>query len=107
GRRVVGDEGGYAARGRGFTAARQRVPALRVRPVVGGLAGESGGRRGDRGSLRRRLGGGVRASGGSRAVSESVSGTAGEVWARTSCREDAADRVRQVRPEEPASAGRR
>ena len=30
---VVGNEVGYAARSSGLTAARQRVPALRIRPV--------------------------------------------------------------------------
>jgi Reverse transcriptase (RNA-dependent DNA polymerase) len=37
----VGDGGGYAAGGSRFTAARQRIPALRVRSLGGGLAQES------------------------------------------------------------------
>ena len=39
---MVGDEGGYAAGSSGFTAARERVPALCLRPVGGSLAQESG-----------------------------------------------------------------
>ena len=41
GRSVVGDEGGYAAGGSGFTTARQRIPALCVRSLGGGLAQEN------------------------------------------------------------------
>jgi hypothetical protein len=54
GRRVVGDEGRDSARSGDFAAAGQRVPALCVRPVGGGVAEESGGRRVDRGPLRQR-----------------------------------------------------
>ena len=45
------------------------------------------------------LGGGIRAPGGSRAVSRGFSGAAGEVRAGAASGEDAADRVRQVRSE--------
>ena len=50
---VVGDEGGYAAGSSCFTAARQRVPALRFRSMGGGLAQESRERRCDCRPLRR------------------------------------------------------
>ena len=43
-RPMVGDEGRYAARGSGFTAAGERVSALCVRSVGRGLAQESGAR---------------------------------------------------------------
>src|SRR5208283_6076869 len=52
-------------------------------------------------------GGGVSAPGGSRALSERVSGAAGEVRTGAAPRQDAADRVREVRTGEPESAGRR
>src|SRR5512140_3313432 len=73
-RRVVGDEGRDAARGRDFASAGEHLSALRIRPVGGGMAEEGGERRCDRGSLRRRSCGGVRAPGRSRAVSEGVWG---------------------------------
>ena len=53
------------------------------------------------------LGGGVPGPGGSRAVSRGFSRAPGEVRAGAARREDAADRVRQVRSEQPASARRR
>jgi RNA-directed DNA polymerase len=62
-------------------------------------AEESGGRRRDRSPLRRRLGGGVRAPGGSRAVPRGFSRAPGEVRSGAARRENAANRVRQVCPE--------
>ena len=55
---MVGDEGRDSARGSGFTAAGERVPALRLRSMGGSLAQESGEGRCDCRPLRRRSGGG-------------------------------------------------
>ena len=51
--------------------------------------------------------GGVSAPGGSRALAERVSGAAGEIRTGTAPRQDAADRVREVRAGEPESAEER
>src|ERR1039458_4627416 len=93
---MVGIEGGYSARGGGFAAARQRVPALRIRPMGRSLAQESGQGRRDCRPIRRRSGGGLRKPSGSRAVSEGISGAFGEVRFGIACGKDAADRVRAV-----------
>src|ERR1035438_7243581 len=93
---MVGIEGGYSARGSGFDAARQRVPALRIRSMGRSLAQESGQGRCDRRPLRRRSGGRLRKPGGSRAVPEGISGAFGEVRSGIACGKDAADRVRAV-----------
>ena len=94
---VDGVRGRRSARSIGFTAARERLPALRLRPVGPPVeASARARRRGDR-ALRRRLRGGVRASGGRRAVLGGASRQAREVQPGAERREDAADRVRAVR----------
>jgi hypothetical protein len=62
GRELVGDSGGNAARGVDFDAAFERIPALRLRPMGPPVAGSASARRDDRGALRGRRRGGLRAS---------------------------------------------
>src|SRR5215471_4501212 len=101
---VVGDKGRNAARSRGFTAARQRVPALRVRPLGRSLAQESGERRCDSRPLRRRSSGGLRAPNRSGAVLERISRATGEVRFGIACGQDTTDRVWAVRCANSATA---
>src|SRR5580700_2834202 len=85
GRRPMGgDENGYTARGGDFAAAGECVSTLRLRPLGGGMAAESGARTSCSGPLRGRSGNGVSAPDGCRAIPERVSGAAGEVWTGTS-----------------------
>jgi len=85
---------GYLLRsGSPLTAAGKRVPALRFRSMGRGLARESGDRRQDRCPVRRRSRGGLSAPGGRRAVSEGVSGAAGEVRVGSSSGKDEANCV--------------
>src|SRR6266567_554246 len=76
-----------------FTTARQRVPTLRIRSMVRGMAEKGGEGQSNGHSLRGRSGGGVRAPRRGRAVPERVWGTAGEVRTGTAPGEDADDRV--------------
>lgn len=64
-----------------------------------------GDRRDDHNPLRRRSCGGIPASGGSRVVSETVSGAAGEVRVGNPSGENAIDRVWSIRGSQPETAG--
>jgi site-specific DNA recombinase len=87
--------------GRRVAAAGERVPALRFRSVGEGLAQESGHRRHDRRPVCRRSRGGLPAPGGRRAVSEGVSGAAGEVRTGSSSGQDEVDCVWERNLAEP------
>ncbi len=58
-RGMFGDDGGYGAGGIGLTAARQGLPALRVRPVGRPVAAAARARGRDPDAVRRRLRGGL------------------------------------------------
>src|SRR5262245_46090587 len=68
-----------------IAAARQRVPALCVRPLGRSLAQESGERRCDSRPLRPRSGGGLRAPNRCGAVLGRISGAAGKVRFGMAC----------------------
>src|ERR1017187_5266680 len=76
-----------------FTAAGERVPALRLRSMGRGLARGSSHRRHGSCPVCRRSRGGVPAPGGRRAVSEGVSEPSGEVRVGSSSGQDEADCV--------------
>src|SRR6266566_5062198 len=99
---------GYLLRsGSRFTTARQRVPTLRIRSMVRGMAEKGGEGQSNGHSLRGRSGGGVRAPRRGRAVPERVWGTAGKVRTGTAPGEDAEDRVRtKRRTGSPGAEGR-
>src|ERR1022692_2040269 len=88
-RRMVGDDGGYAARGSGFTAARERVSALCFRLVGRDLAAENRVWRRYHRPLRRRSRRRISAPGRRRAVPAELPGTAGEGWTGDPSGEDA------------------
>src|ERR1700693_3814184 len=106
GRPMVGDEGRHSAGGGGFTAACERLPALRVRPVDRSLAQESGSGRCYCRPICRRSGGGLREPGGGGAISGRIPEASVEVRPGIACGEDAADRVWTVRRPKPRAAGR-
>src|SRR5215471_1963527 len=104
GSETPGGQNYLLCKGRGFTAARQRVPALRVRPLGRSLAQESGERRCDSRPLRRRSSGGLRAPNRSGAVLERISRATGEVRFGIACGQDTTDRVWAVRCANSATA---
>jgi len=83
GRDLDGDRHGYTARGRGLATARQRVPALRVRPLGPAMAASVGHRRHDCRAVRRRHRPGIRASGRCGAVPPGMAGPHAVVRAGT------------------------
>jgi len=87
-----------------FTAARQRIPALRVRSS----RRKSGARKRRRAMWlspdRRMIAWWAFIPDGRRAVPATVSGTAGQVWSGMTCGQDTTDRIRAVRRPRPETA---
>src|SRR5262249_45892340 len=104
GRPMVEDGGRDTSRRGGFTVARERVPALRLRPVGPAVADQVCHRRHDRRALRRRARRGIPAPPRCRTLPPRTRGTPGEVRPGLAPREDATDRVRAVRRRKPTEA---
>ncbi|MBP1598229.1 MAG: invertase [Acidobacteria bacterium] len=93
--------------GRHFALVGQYLPALCLRSVGEGMAEEGGAGRDDRHPLRRRCRVGIRAPDRCRSFPEGVRGTAGEVRAGVTPRENATDRIRQICHTESTGAWKR
>src|ERR1700690_922533 len=96
GRTVVRDEGRDSARGGGFTAACQSLPALCARSEGAGMAAEGGARRTNMPAVRRRRGAWISVPGRSRKIPGGFAGAGAEVRAGVASGEDASDRIRAV-----------
>src|SRR5262249_17428074 len=104
GRPVVKDGGRDTSRRGGFTAARERVPALRLRPVGPAVADQVRHGRQYRRALCRWFRRGVPPPARCRTLPPRTRRTHGEVRSGPAPREDAAARIRAVRRREPAEA---
>src|ERR1700686_5646272 len=91
GRRMVEHEDRESARFGDFTASREYLPTLRVRPMGGRLAQEMGARRSGSRPLRGRHHLRIPTPSRSRSFSGKLSGKIGKVWTGITPRQDAPD----------------
>src|ERR1017187_3117481 len=99
-------DGGYPARGGYLAAAGKHHPPLCAGSMGTAVAEATRERAGYHGEICGRQRIRIRASGQCRAVSGSFAGTLGEVWSGVTPGQNAADRIRALRDQEPAATWR-